>query len=375
MHNHFFTQNMNKEVYCIKQILNAFLGTPNELLNSVVADELISRFLKLGQPIPPIFQFNFTAVQLSLLPNHGKSYQTIVSWFAKLASSIHICRIWATNYCGTETPDVSSVKATVNELLLSIEQEVCLLDAKISGKYSNQSSQHGIRVNTGKMTLIQLFNICKPWESLIQSTLSMIFLISPDSSATSSSSKEEKTTQITQYSILNNKNDCFLQKCEWILSKGQKIESFLANHQNSVPTTQPSSNTEDQLRLSLSSIGTNMMYCFIKKVYVQYIQQVILHLLRQLWSPDTAPQILSSPTAFSTTTPSRIALFLLELLANQESFEILSKYSAHTIDHHTLRTSLTEQVVKKTKEKTKEKNKPKKEMKKGIQNSESSKIR
>jgi len=346
---------MEKEKSCVKQILNSLLGTPNQLLSNVVPDELISSSLKKRQPIPPIFQFNFTALQLSLLPYNGKSYQSLITWFAKLASSIHVCRVWSTEHMQVDSSEISTVKAAVSELLLSIEQEICLLDAKLAGKLSHNEQFHShLRADKiCSLTLIQLHKICKPWQTLVQSTLAMILSISPDHVTPS---KCIPTEIAKANAALSKQEDAFLTKCEWILWKGQQLQSFpVSTTSSAAPCSAPSPTTitaehdaPHSLRLSLYSVSQSGFYCFLKRVYVQAVHQLLLAIVKQLWSLDTAStQRISSTQSqlveevVEEVQQSKIAWFFRELMQNMESFEILAQYSSSSL---TSKTFLSSQI-------------------------------
>ena len=182
---------LESDVY--KLIIESLLGNANDLFTLQYSSESI--IWRDNQR----FCLSYAARNLHLRGTSSAALQPLLEWFASLASDIQLCRRFA---YGDKTTDVSdtcrfkqiaprsttfggrrvdpmtvreALQATVVELIASVEEKLCTLDAAVNTDH-----------NRTKFTVISLYVSCRSWVVLFQNMTSLvrtILLPSPPSSS------------------------------------------------------------------------------------------------------------------------------------------------------------------------------------------------
>jgi hypothetical protein len=250
---------------------------------------------------------------LQPVPTTSALLSSVLKYFYRLSTNLAIIRMWCRSSSisserdpssaetfenqalGGDSYDLSSVKNSVNKILLSIEQELSLTELQIRGQSSYFETQLSssflskLSATTGtissssssstKITLLRFYQQCMKYERLLQSLLGMILNFhdnydlyasaatattitsasstSPSSSyvtiidATMTSSMEEerakKQHRLSLIKLQQSFNQIsFLYQSEIILKKGEKLEHYniINHHLSPVPSASRSSTSD-----------------------------------------------------------------------------------------------------------------------------------
>jgi hypothetical protein len=235
---------------------------------------------------------------------------SVLKYFYRLSTNLAIIRIWCRSSSlssaldpscsetfenqplGGDSYDLSTVKNSVNKILLSIEQELSLTELQIRGQSSYFETQLSsfflskLSATTGavssssscsstKITLLRFYQQCMKYERLLPSLLGMILNFhdnydlyataatttassaSPSSSSAAiidvtrtSSVEEERAKKQHRLSLIKLQQSfnqiSFLYQSEIILKKGEKLEHYnsINHHLSPVPSASRSSTSD-----------------------------------------------------------------------------------------------------------------------------------
>jgi hypothetical protein len=232
---------------------------------------------------------------------------SVLKYFYRLSTNLAIIRIWCRSSSlstpldtgtfenqplGGDSYDLSTVKNSVNKILLSIEQELSLTELQIRGQSSYFETQLSssflskLSATAGavsssssctptKITLLRFYQQCRKYERLLPSLLGMILNFhdnydlyataaattassaSPSSSTAAiidvtrtSSMEEERAKKQHRLSLIKLQQSfnqiSFLYQSESILKKGEKLEHYnsVNNHLSAVPSPSRSSTSD-----------------------------------------------------------------------------------------------------------------------------------
>lgn len=148
-------------------ILCTLRGFSSKIFGKSLEDEEIAQKLLeevFDHDSYPIFHVRPTACHAISLSTHR-----MLVWFAEFSSDVHFCRIW---YGLPSSLSDSSTKSTLQHLMISLDQEVALLE-RILEKSVKEGLSAGSDSANG-LTLIRLYQRCRNYESLFQSAVRLI---------------------------------------------------------------------------------------------------------------------------------------------------------------------------------------------------------
>jgi hypothetical protein len=320
---------------------------------------------------------------------------SILKYFYRLSTNLLIIRIWCrssslssesettTNTTfenqalGDGGYDLSTVKNSINKVLLAIEQELSLIELRIIGKSSYFETQLSSSFltkqaitttaaaatvgSTSKLTLLKFYQQCMKYERLLQSLLGMILNFhdnydlysasSPSSSSSSSSTagggesdktssmEEERNKKQHQLSLRKLQQSfnqiSFLYQSEIILKKGEKLEHYNTYQSSSTSLSSRSSSVTSGMIFyrkhenSLSSAcfssssalsylsSLNYFYLFIKQLSISYTEYLTRHIMQSLWNKGGKANILSLNTPLLTRNDNSSVNTLLRMMNYQ----------------------------------------------------------
>ena len=129
------------------------------------------------------FSLSYTARHMYLKGTSAKSLQPLLVWFAALATNMHVCRTFAYQETQLESSRTSfpthstserrgdnmtvleALKATVVDLIVSVEDRLCSLDANASVATERGAHEH---------TLIALYVSCRSWVPLFKTMSALV---------------------------------------------------------------------------------------------------------------------------------------------------------------------------------------------------------
>lgn len=98
---------------------------------------------------------------------------SVEDFIIQLASKLYMCRLWS-SYELNEFVFSSTIKVQLLETIQSIDQELALLDVRLTGKESHSEKCSALRIPTTTLSLIYLYNKCRVWNPLVENALKLI---------------------------------------------------------------------------------------------------------------------------------------------------------------------------------------------------------
>ncbi len=278
--------------------------------------------------IPIIFHLSLSTYEIQLSHITSKCLQGLLQGFCQLASHIHLCRLWAsalTDKYLNQHPqkiEIASIQCSIHELILAIEQELCIIDARLAGNRSIYEKESPLLANTKMpaITLLTLYQrVMRRWQSLFQSMCHRILLIvdvidikgyslmmltNNISNATSAAAVGDHYEQLPKASInaaagvmmkvpppLVSKETTFyycfglLRDFETVLRQGSRIEPLLYPGRSAPAGRRVTGGGHElSLRLDLPHVENNATYLFTRKAFVRYLEKLLVMIMKKIWS-------------------------------------------------------------------------------------------
>lgn len=314
-------------------LITSLLGLSTDVISrTMTIEELRDRMSSLDSglstDLSTLSLFHLTHIAYTLKVKQISSYclLNILQWFLRLATDIQYCRV----FCQSSLDDfpgetsnnkginstfnnnsaATSIKISLYEVLMSTEQELGLLEARLAGKQSGDHRTSTLPLEEIPITLMQLFRHCKTIQPMYASMVALIKSYMKVLSSESKANKEApQRTPLKSTTKPNNKNDNkaishhnfpsylgFWNEFEVFVRKTTQVELSVSSDvvirellgkdlrkemKEVVQQKGPS------MRLYLPSYTISFFGHWIKLLLTRYTEFHLTQLVKQVWSQDT----------------------------------------------------------------------------------------